>query len=171
MHRQGQKKNKKTCWNTLAARRSASADLSSRQQLDSVTQHSHSGTLRMCGVYVCVHVCMCAYVYGDICICVCIYVYMHCLCILLSTGTVPLKCILCKQKMYISFSPDGVLHFYNDPDCFFCPACCGNCKLPCGGTKFLLFYSIFKVTKKSQEPKKSSRFCPKEIRKLEWVNK
>ena len=28
--------------------------------------------------------------------------------------------------MYILLSPERVLYFYNDPDCFCCPACCGN---------------------------------------------
>ena len=38
-------------WNTLAATRSASADHSSQQQIDSITHHSHSGTLSM---YICI---------------------------------------------------------------------------------------------------------------------
>ena len=46
-------------------------------------------------------------------------VYMHYLCILLSTGTIPLKYILCMQKCIYHSPMTGFLHFYNDPDFIF----------------------------------------------------
>ena len=94
---------------TLVARRSASAHHSSQQQLDSITHHK---SLRHLTYAFCICLCTCVYDRGYLCayiyICRCVYVgmrmyvFMHCLCILLSTGTVPLKCILCMhENVYI----------------------------------------------------------------------